>query len=53
MNGAISVFNFAYGFGLGLLRGWFYPVLFVLLLIALLIVGTLLRRLYAKMAQRD
>ena len=53
MNGAVSLFNFAYGFSLALLREWFYPALFILLLIAFLTLGTIIRGIYEKMVKRD
>lgn len=53
MNGAVSLFNFSYGFGLALLREWFYPVLFIILLIAFLILATVVRGIHAKMAKRN
>lgn len=58
MSGAASVFGSFdwsgwYGFFHALLRGWFLPVVFALIVIAFLILGTLLRRLYEKMAERD
>ena len=58
MSGAASIFGSFdwsgwYGFFHALLRGWFFPALFVLLLIAFLILGTILRGIYAKMAQRN